>query len=201
MTSTFAARSTRKAAVSRPGLNDGGSITTAAQGGAIWHDVEMVEWPADESRRIVLRQARTPRLLLVPHGCVPPLTEDHYEDWIRTPADPRDVQARASAVRLRAARNVLPRLDDEGCLHVQDRWVALSPIEHDIVDALLADFGQVVYRTTLEKRLWPTGKPGRNQLDVRIKRLRRHLAPVHLTVRTIYSKGYSLEWASQVRDR
>src|SRR5207244_11151786 len=57
-------------------------------------EVSLVPWPGADERRVTLRDAGMPRLLLVPEDCDPPLTDDVLEDWVRTPADPRQVQAR-----------------------------------------------------------------------------------------------------------
>ena len=51
-------------------------------------EVALVPWPGAEERRVTLRDAGMPRLLLVPEDCDPPVTDDVLEDWVRTPADP-----------------------------------------------------------------------------------------------------------------
>jgi hypothetical protein len=56
-------------------------------------EVALVPWPGAEERRVTLRDAGMPRLLLVPEDCDPPVTDDVLEDWVRTPADPREVQS------------------------------------------------------------------------------------------------------------
>ena len=68
-------------------------------------DVVLVRWPAEADRRSRLREAGTPRLLLVEDG-PPPTPDDCREDWIRVPADDADVRARMEAVTARVAQQV-----------------------------------------------------------------------------------------------
>ena len=158
-------------------------------------EVALVDWPSAAESRSVLRKARHPRLLLVPMDCDPPIMEDEFEDWVRTPADPRDVQARVARLRTRASRDVLPRLDQEGRIHFGGRWVALSPIECGLVARLLDHSGQVASKESLAEAGSSMSSSARN-LDVQITRLRRRLENVGLTVRTVYAKGYVLERCS-----
>jgi DNA-binding response OmpR family regulator len=111
---------------------------------------------------------------------------------VRTPADPRDVQARVETLRSRAMREVQPQLDAEGRLHVGDRWVALSPIESRLVATLLDHLGTVTRRELLMQAGWSSEVSSR-KLDVRITRLRRRLESVGFTVRTVYGKGYVID--------
>lgn len=152
-------------------------------------DVALVSWPSAERSRSALRDARLPRLLLVPEGCDPPITEDEFEDWVRTPADPRDVQARVETLRNRVARDSKPHLDHEGRLHLANRWVALSPIERRLVQALLENYGAVSSKESLMKSAWRSGVSSR-RLDVHLTRLRHRLETLGLTVRTVYGRGY-----------
>ncbi len=156
-------------------------------------DVALVPWPADADRLAELREAGLPRLLLVPADLDPPIGDDILEDWVRTPADPRDVQARVGTLRRRASRTLTPHLDENGRLHVGPSWVALSPIECRLVAVMLERFGSVVSRATLTRAGWPNGEPSRNQLDVHVLRLRRRLDPLGLVVRTVRARGYTLD--------
>jgi hypothetical protein len=159
----------------------------------LWHEVALISWPSAEPRRVELRDAGLPRLLIVAEDCDPPITEDVLEDWVRSPSDPRDVQARVSTLRTRLARHTKPHLDDDGRLHVGERWIALSPIDRRLVNALLDRFGTVASKTTLASVGWPAGVSSRSQLDVHMVRLRRRLEPLGLTVRTVHAKGYALD--------
>jgi DNA-binding response OmpR family regulator len=157
--------------------------------------VALLRWPDEEPRRVELRGARSARLLLVAPEAPAPVVADPLEDWIRLPADDRDLQARIDGLTLRSQvrRPGLPCLDDDGLLRLGDGWVALPPIEARLVAALVERFGAVVGREALLRAGWPQGVPNRNVLDVHILRLRRRLEEVGLSIRTVRSRGYLLE--------
>ena len=56
-------------------------------------DVVVVRWPDEQPRLERLRSAGTPRLLLVAPEAPPPVPLDPLEDWVRLPADDRDLRA------------------------------------------------------------------------------------------------------------
>lgn len=153
-------------------------------------DVELVPWPAEERRRCELREGGRPRILLVDRSEPAPLTVDPMEDWIRLPADERDLQVRVETLRMRV--DVEPTIDD-GVLRVGDSWVALAPIEARLIELLLSRFGKVVGRGDLLAHGWPGGDPSRNVLDVHVLRLRRRIEPLGLTIRTVRQRGYVLD--------
>ena len=158
-------------------------------------DVVLVRWPLETERRDRLQEAGTPRLLLVEDGPPPP-PADCLEDWIRVPADDGDVRARMEAVTARLGHHVIPDvpdLDADGVLRFGGSWVSLPPVEARLTTALVERFGAVVGRDVLARAGWPEGAPGRNALDVHVLRLRRRLATVGLSIKTVRSRGYLLE--------
>jgi DNA-binding response OmpR family regulator len=158
-------------------------------------DVEVVRYPMEGIRLDELRREGCPRLLLVEGDADPPLILGDDEDWIRSPADPRDVRARLDRLMNRMVDGVgkSPCLDDDGVLRVGEKWVSLPPIEARLVKALLERQGAVVSRETLAAKGWPGTSPARNVLDVHVLRLRRRVAGVDLVIRTVRSRGYLLE--------
>lgn len=152
--------------------------------------VELVYWPAERDRRAELREQSTPRVLLVAEDEPAPITPDPEEDWIRLPADERDLQARIEGLRTR--RSVEPTLDDDGVLRHGENWTALPPIEARLVSSLLSRFGKVVTREQLLQHGWPGEQPRRNVLDVHVLRLRRRIEPLGLSIRTVRKRGYVL---------
>lgn len=166
-------------------------------------DAVLVRWPSEAERRAALQHRGVPRLLLVDEGHPPPHPEDCLEDWIRVPADDVDVRLRLAALATRSARHSadVPDLDGDGLLRFASAWVSLPPVEARLTRALVDRFGAVVGRDALAKAGWPEGAPGRNALDVHVLRLRRRLATVGLSIKTVRSRGYLLEAAEpQVRE-
>lgn len=158
-------------------------------------DVVLLRWPAEETRRELLREAGEARLLLVENGTEAPPPGDCLEDWVRVPASDGEMQARLEALSLRsrAHDSSSPDVDGDGVLRYRGQWVSLAPLEARLTAALLARFGAVASRETLIRTLWPGKSPGRNALDVHVLRLRRRLAPLGLAIRTVRSRGYLLE--------
>ena len=159
-------------------------------------EVELVQWPDDESRLTEMRSAGRARLVVVPEGVAPPLTPDPLEDWVRKGAPDEDVRARVRVLEDRAKgaeKANLPELDENGLLRLGGQWVSLPPVEHRLMGVLLDRYRAVVSRDALARAGWPDGIPGRNVLDVHIVRLRRRLAPLGLVIRTVRSRGYLLE--------
>lgn len=158
--------------------------------------VEIVHWPSEQNRLTDLRSSGRPRLVVVRDGDLPPLTPDAMEDWIRLPASDEDVHARVQVLKDRmqgAGGQPIPTIDENGLLHMGGTWTALSPVEVQLVTALVDRYAAVVGRESLARAGWPDGMPGRNVLDANIVRLRRRLAPLGLVIRTVRSRGYLLE--------
>ena len=152
--------------------------------------VELLHWPKERERRAELHRSSQPRLLLVDENASPPITADPTEDWVRLPANHRDVQARIEGLRRQAC--VLPTLE-EGVLRTATGWTSLPDLEARIVEVLLARFGKVADRQSLLTAGWPGGAPSRNLLDVHLHRLRRRIEPIGLCIRTVRKRGYVLE--------
>jgi DNA-binding response OmpR family regulator len=128
-----------------------------------------------------------PRLLVLAPGTAAPRLDDD-EDWIRAPADERDVAARLAVLRLRHDR---VRLEGP-LLHTARGTVGLSPREEAVAAVLLADAGQVVARPAIEAALGgPTGVSART-VDDTVYRLRRRLRPLGLDVFASPGRGFTL---------
>jgi len=164
----------------------------AAYGATV--DVVLVRYPEERGRLDELRSEGSPRLLLVAPSEEPPAFADCLEDWIRLPADDRDVRARVATLEQRAEQeHGLPVIDDDGLLRFRGRWASLSPVECALAAGLVERFGAVVGRDALARRAWPEGAPTRNALDVHVLRLRRRIAAIGLEIRTVRSRGYLMQ--------
>lgn len=158
-------------------------------------DVAFIRWPEDSDRRTALAEERRPRLLLLDAGAQPPDLTDCFEDWVVLPVEELELASRTRALTARVARHqaVEPAVDASGVLRYGDRLLVLPPVEARLAAALATRFGVVVRRESLAGAGWPDGPPGRNALDVHLVRLRRRLAGIGLTLRTVRSRGYLLE--------
>jgi DNA-binding response OmpR family regulator len=135
-------------------------------------------------------------LILVDEGDSPPVIADAFEDWIRLPATPGDIESRVGVLADRAqsiTSGPRPTLDAEGVLAFADRVVPLSPIASSLAAVLIDRFQRVVPRHALAHAAWPDDDPKLNALDVHLVRLRRQVARVGLTVRTVRQRGYLLD--------
>ena len=161
-------------------------------------DVVLLRWPAEARRRDELANVGVARLLLVDDGVVPPEPVDCLEDWIRMPAPEPDLHARVVALERRSRRHApeVPTLDAHGVLRFGASWVSLPPVETRLTAVFVERFGAVVGRDTLARAGWPDGTAGRNALDVHVLRLRRRLTSVGLAIRTVRSRGYLMEAAT-----
>lgn len=160
--------------------------------------VVILRWPEESERLARLRAARVSRLLLIPpHAAVPP-GGDCEEDWIRLPADDRDVRARLGALARRAERHHAQRpfLDGHGLLTLGAGSIVLSPLAASLAAVLVEHFGQTVPRAAL-LAVWPDERVTGNALRIAILRLRRRVATLGLEVRTIPGHGYRLQRAGR----
>jgi DNA-binding response OmpR family regulator len=157
--------------------------------------VALIAWPRDAEHAEQMRVAGLPRLLMLSDAAEPPVCDDELQDWVRVPSDPLEVSARMQALQLRAARLRWPSLDDNGRFSVGGQWIALSPIEVGLMRALVEQFGAMVARAELARSAWPDKAPTRNQLDVRLRDLRRRLRPMGLRISVFRGRGFALQWA------
>jgi DNA-binding response OmpR family regulator len=165
-------------------------------------DIVVLRWPAEQLNRERLAAESRPRLLLVAPESDPPDGRDCLEDWVRLPADDRDVAARLRALETRAARHQQqPETDDRGRLTFNGEWVALSPIEERIVSVLAKQFGEVVSRDELLTAGWPDEHPSDAALRVHLTRLRKEIAPLGLEIATVRGFGHVMQERAQASSR
>jgi two-component system OmpR family response regulator len=159
-------------------------------------DVVVLCWPSDADDVVRLHDHGVPCLLLVDAAADPPDLSSLLVDWVRLPADDRDLTARLCRLRRHAvAPAVLPTLDGYGRLAFGDRWVELTPIEERLAEALIESFSTVVPGPALVARGWPGAPPSTNALRIHLHRLRRRIEPIGLEVRMLRGSGYLLRIA------
>lgn len=155
--------------------------------------VELVQWPHDVTLRSALARAGVARLLLVAPDAEPPMDVAVDEDWIRTPADERDIIYRAKRLsswmaQLSDSRLVL----DEDVAHRGGKAVVLGRSCASLLATLL-EHRSWVSRADLELAVWPSGPPSARALDNLLYRLRTKLEPLGVSVRTAPGRGVFVE--------
>jgi len=157
-------------------------------------DVAVLHWPAQAEEADALAVDGRPRLLLVAADADPPVAEDSMCEWVRLPADERDVAARILILTRRLGPvGGRPFVDASDRLLFHDSWVALSPIEARLASVLVENFESVVAEAELGRRGWQEKTWRAGSLRVHMTRLRRRLAPLGLEVRSIRLQGFVLQ--------
>lgn len=156
--------------------------------------VELVQWPRDEALRTNLARAGVARLLLVAADADPPEVVGVNEDWIRVPADERDLIHRAQRLSRWVAHLASERLvlDPNRIVHRGGAATVLSELEATLLEELLSTPG-VVNREQLEHAVWPEGVPSARSLDNLVFRLRGHLEQLGVAVRSARGRGFVVE--------
>ncbi|HEY4331329.1 MAG TPA: helix-turn-helix domain-containing protein [Ilumatobacteraceae bacterium] len=153
-----------------------------------------MQWPRDEALRTNLARAGIARLLLVAQDADPPEVIGVNEDWIRVPADERDIVHRAQRLSQWVAHLASERLviDANRIAHRGGAAVVLGELEAALLRLLMNDHG-LVSRESLETSLWPDGAPSQRSLDNLVFRLRGHLEHLGVAVRSARGRGFLIE--------
>jgi DNA-binding winged helix-turn-helix (wHTH) protein len=163
--------------------------------------VELLQWPADADRREELRRDGRPRLLLVGPGVYPPAISE-LEDWVRLPADERDVYVRLQRLSHLAVDDPLGPgdvvVDDHGLVSWRGGRVALPDTEAAMMRLLIEEPGRVVTREQLMAVAWPGGGRQAHSLDSRVFTLRRRLDRIGLVLDTVRNHGFVLSEADSI---
>jgi DNA-binding response OmpR family regulator len=127
----------------------------------------------------------------------PALSE--LEDWVRLPADERDVYARLQRLSHEAGGHELQpgdvQVDEHGLVVWRGARIALPAIEAAMMRVLAAAPDQVVTRERLMEAAWPEGGRQGHSLDSRVFTLRRRLARIGLALDTVRNHGFLLSEA------
>ena len=158
--------------------------------------VEILRWPADAGRRGALLEEGRPCLWLVAHGELLPSIGPN-EDWVRLPADERDLHARLQHLRRPPRPTKLApgaiRADEDGIVHWGEARAMLPAIEATILNHLGETPGRVVPRAELVELIWGDRPPSARALDSRLHTLRVRVEPLRLRIHTIRGQGFLLE--------
>jgi DNA-binding response OmpR family regulator len=156
-------------------------------------DIVVLCWPLELTRLAAARADRVPRLLVVEGDDEPPPDWDPLEDWVRLPADARDVAVRVAALRRRAVSSACrPSVDGFDRLVYDGRWVSLSPNDYKLIEPLVEHFDDVVPYEDVAALLTDGNVAAGSAGRVRLTRLRRRIAPLGLEIRTVRPHGLAL---------
>jgi Transcriptional regulatory protein, C terminal len=155
-------------------------------------EVVAICWPEEREDAARFAAAGVAVLYLVRADDDPPIPTGCLEDWVRIPGDYRDLQARVSALELRAALHQSPPyVDSIGRFHYRGRIVPLKSTEARLAVALTARFGAVVSDEELLDAVRDVTSTPAISLRVEIGRLRSRVRELHLAIRRL-RHGYVL---------
>ena len=157
-------------------------------------DVIVVHWPADAEVRVQAAARGDACLMCVAERARPPLEWGHLEDWLREPFDYGELDARRARLRRRLIARQPVWIDDDGLLRRGSRWIALAPMEVRLLEPLLAMKDDVVSRSALHAEVYD-GQQARDVrlVDSTLRRLRRRVRPLGVTIHTVRGTGFLLE--------
>ena len=89
----------------------------------------------------------------------------------------------------------VPELDGDGLLRYRGAWVATSRQEERALRPLLTRWRRTVSPRSLTEAAW-SGEVAPTALSSLVRRLRRRVEPLGLTIHTIRARGFILEPAS-----
>jgi hypothetical protein len=174
------------------------STSTPARGVALDRAVPgvvTIAWPAPPDVRDAVAAAGRACLLVVPAGQPPPGHVLPLEDWIREPIDPTELELRTNELaRRRRVRTQDLHVDDDGLLHLGDRWVALSPVQRSLMAPLITHVGRPVPLDEVRRSYVAAGGPDDGRpLRRALARLRDRLAEIGVELHVLSGRAVLIE--------
>lgn len=127
------------------------------------------------------------------------------DDYLVKPFSPNELQARVRALLRRGQGSVAPAIcyggltfdTVERAVSVNGKVLPLSLHELGVLEFLLHRFGRVVSKEQLVEQLYSYDKGvSHNAIEVYVHRVRKKIAGAGVTVRTLYGRGYMLDYVS-----
>jgi DNA-binding response OmpR family regulator len=137
-------------------------------------------------------------MLLLAPGCPPPMLLDELEDWVRTPIDADELDARLNELA-RRSRRLPPQLEAalaDGILRVGDRWTSIPETQHAVVALLVERLDTVVSDNEIALAYASDGlTPNPRTVKSMMWRLGRRLSDVGIALHKVRGRGYLVELA------
>ena len=127
------------------------------------------------------------------------------DDYLVKPFSLNELQARVRALLRRGQGNATPLISYGGLsfdtisrvANVDGKMLTLSVQESGVLEALLSRFGRVASKEQLVEQLYSYDKEvSHNAIEVYVHRLRKKIAGSGVTVRTLYGRGYLLDYVN-----
>lgn len=128
------------------------------------------------------------------------------DDYLVKPFSLNELQARVRALLRRGQGSTAPAVSYGGltfdtvgrAASVHGKTVALSAHEIGVLEILVQRFGRVVSKEQLVEQLYSYDREvSHNAIEVYIHRVRKKLDGAGITVRTLYGRGYLLDYVNQ----
>jgi two-component system OmpR family response regulator len=127
------------------------------------------------------------------------------DDYLVKPFSLNELQARVRALLRRSQGNATPMLSYGGLsfdtvtrvASVDGKMLGLSVQESGVLEAFLSRFGRIVSKEQMVEQLYSYDKEAsHNAIEVYVHRLRKKIVGSGVTVRTLYGRGYMLDYVN-----